>query len=408
LHKIPTILFVSEKFPWPLDDGGQIRTFQILKMLASEFEVILIALAPSSPNDEIAVRDLGIQIVTFRRPKREWMIPWRIIQALFTKRPYPLPKNFSRRILKEIERRIDSGNISALHFNHLDAAQYVDWLEALDPRIKVVFDTHNVLTLLYERLFNSESNLLRKAYCWFQWRKMCHYEKAIMRKFDKVIVCSEVERDLVKLWGVKNCLVVPNGVDINYFTPGVANMRPQARPAHLVFTGAMDYLPNAEGVRWFLRSVFPELDRRLSSYKLTVVGKNPPADLLAYGEPGKVEFTGRVDDVRPYARSADVFIVPLRIGGGTRLKILEALAMELPVVSTRVGGEGLDLQDEIHLKLVDNASEMAEVIVELCDQRERARAMAQNGCEEIRKKYTWDVVAGSLSEFYYADCAQLS
>jgi glycosyltransferase involved in cell wall biosynthesis len=351
LNKTPTIVFVSEKFPWPLDDGGQIRTFQMLKVLASKFSVVLIALAPPCPNDQSPICDLGVQVVTIPRRNLRWAIPWRIMQALFTKRPYPLPKNFSRGILEEIVRRIESGNVRALHFNHLDAAQYVDWLVRLDPQVKVVFDTHNVLTLLYARLMNQERKLLRKAYFWVQWRRMRVYEEEVMRKSDCVIVCSEVERDLIKLWGVQNCLVVPNGVDTEFFRPEVATAQPQEGVANLVFTGALDYLPNAEGVRWFLRSVVPELRHCLPSYKVTIVGKNPPPDLLAYGEPGKVEFTGRVDDVRRYTRSADVL-------------------------------------------------EMAEVIGRLCVERDDAREMARRGDEQIRKKYNWHGVTVTLCNYY--------
>src|SRR5262249_12242507 len=146
-------------------------------------------------------------------------------------------------------------------------------------------------------------------------------------------------------WGVKNCVVVPNGVDTQFFAPQRALPGKEGQPVQLVFTGAMDYLPNADGMRWFLRSVLPELDHRLPRYKLTIVGKNPPADLRVWERPGKIEFTGRVEDVRQYTRSADMFVVPLQVGGGTRLKILEALAMQIPVVSTRIGAEGLDLQD---------------------------------------------------------------
>jgi polysaccharide biosynthesis protein PslH len=402
VHKHPTILFISEKFPWPLDDGGQIRTFQMLKALASESRVILIALAPASVQNEEAVRDLGIEVVTFPSAKRKWKIPWQLLQALFTRRPYPLPKNFSRPILSEIRRRIETENIRELYFNHLDAAQYIEWLEGVQPPVRAVCDTHNVLSVFYERMFTSERNLFRKAYCWLQWRKMERYEKAILRKCDRVIVCSEVERQLVENWGLTSCTVVPNGVDVNFFTSSAPSASAQylGAAAHLVFTGAMDYYPNSEGVRWFLESVAPELARRLANYRVTIVGKNPPSDLLVYQDPGKVEFTGFVEDVRPYTRSADIFIVPLRVAGGTRLKILEALAMRVPVVSTSVGAEGLDLENRTHLRLADTPAEMVEAIAQLLSDRERANEMAEAGCRKVRKEYSWDKVAAPLAAYY--------
>ena len=400
MNQNPTILFVSEKFPWPLDDGGQIRTFHILKTLSTRFSVVLVALSPSSAEHEEPIRNLGVKIVTFQRRYRRWLTPWRILQTLFSKRPYPLPKNFAGEILEEIRRQINSGDLQALHLNHLDAAQYVNWIDTVGSRVKVVFDTHNVLTSLYAHLVNSERKLLRKAYCWVQWRKMRVYEEATMRKADCVVVCSEVERRLLQKWGVRKCLVIPNGVDTEFFTPQPFDAQRNGRPAHLVFTGAMDYLPNAHGIRWFLHSVLPELDRRLLNYKLTIVGKSPPVDLLSWERPGRIEFTGRVDDVRPYTRSADVFVVPLQIGGGTRLKILEALAMEVPVVSTRIGAEGLDLRDCVHLRLADDVSTMAQAIAELCAQPNVAQEMARRGREHVLERYDWEAVTYPLCGYY--------
>lgn len=394
------ILFVTEKFPWPVDDGGQIRTYQVLKNLSLHFPVTLVSLAPLSSNYEPPIRDLGVEVVTCPRHRPTWLTPWFLAQTLFTKRPYPLPKNFSFKILHEIRGRVSMGVIQALHLNHLDVAQYIDWLGGRERRIRVVFDTHNLLTALYNRIVKVEGNLFRKTYAWIQWRKMRVYEQATMRKTDCTVVCSDLEREVLQEWGIKNPLVVPNGVDTQFFTPSRLLPRKKGQPVRLVFTGAMDYLPNADGVRWFLRSVLPELDQRLPRYKLTIVGKNPPADLRAWECPEKIEFTGRVEDVRQYTRSADVFVVPLQVGGGTRLKILEALAMQIPVVSTRIGAEGLDLQDGIHFRLADSVSTMARAIAELGAQPEYAQKLARQGREKVLERYDWNAVTLPLCHYY--------
>ncbi len=396
---VKTVLFVTEKFPWPLDDGGQIRTYQILKNLSAQFSIILITLDPSCPEYEEPIRNLGVEVITVPRYRPRWMLPWHILRSLVTKRPYPLPKNFSPNILKEIRRQLSTGEVQALHLNHLDAAQYIDWLDDFRSQVKVVLDTHNLLTSLYARFVATERNYFRKAYIWTQWRKMRFYEKATTQKADCVVVCSENEREILHSWGLKTGLVVPNGVDTQFYTPEPVS-RVDGKPVQLVFTGAMDYLPNADGIRWFLRSVLPKLDGLAVHYKLTVVGKNPSADLRAWETPGKVEFTGRVDDVRPYTRSADVFVVPLHIGGGTRLKILEALAMKVPVVSTRVGAEGLDLRDGIHLRVVDDASTMAQTIAELCALPDRGQEMARRGREYVSRNYDWAAVTAPLCRSY--------
>ena len=394
-----SILFVTDKFPWPLDDGGQIRTYHVLKSLAAQFRVVLLSITPPSPDYEWPIRSLGVDVISFRRSQPPWLLLFYVVKALFTSRPYPLPKNFSREIMREVRRQIDAGNVHALHFNHLDAAQYLDWLGETISRVEIVFDTHNVMSSFYERLVRSEANPFRRVYCWIQWRKMRVYEKSVMRKAGCVVVCSDVERHLLDGWGLRKCLVAPNGVDTDFFTPDQFT-RPHQQFPELVFIGALDYFPNAEGVRWFIRSVLPVLDRHLRSYRLTVAGKNPPGDLIAEQEAGRVEFTGHVDDVRPYIRSADVFVVPLRIGSGTRLKILEALAMGIPVVSTRLGAEGLELQDKTHLRIADNAAEMAAAVVEMCSRPELARQMAERGRAQVVKKYAWSNVTATLTEHY--------
>lgn len=394
------ILFVTEKFPWPLDDGGQIRTYHVLKSLSSQFSVTLVSLAPALPEYEEPIHNLGVELITFPRRRPPWKLFWYAVQALFTKRPYPLPKNFSSEILTEIRRRIHTGKVQAVHFNHLDAAQYIDWLTRMDVPVRVVFDTHNLLTALYGRLVETEKNLCRKAYFWVQWRKMCDYEQATMHKTDCVVVCSEVEQQVLQEWRVKKCLVVPNGVDTQFFTLQPPLLRKEGQPIQLVFTGAMDYLPNADGIRWFLGSVLPELDRRLPRYKLTIVGKNPPADLRNWECSGKIEFTGRVEDVRQYTCLADVFVVPLWIGGGTRLKILEALAMQIPVVSTRIGAEGLNLQDGVHLRLADDVSTMVQAIIELSTQPDHAQKIARRGREYVLEQYDWNAVTLPLFRYY--------
>ena len=395
-----SIVFVTDKFPWPLDDGGQIRTYQILKSLSAHFRVILVALSPPFPNCEEPIRNLGVEIVNFSRNRPSWTMLFYIVSALFTRRPYPLPKNFSPEILGEIRRRMHVGDVHALHLNHLDAAQYIEWLDGASSQVKIVFDTHNLLTSFYAQLVRSERNVLRRGYSWIQWRKMRSYEQTIMRKTDCVVVCSEPERQMLRDWGVKTGFVVPNGVDTQFFTPTPSRLRLDGQPLHMVFTGAMDYLPNADGIRWFLRSVLPKLDDVAIAYKLTVVGKNPPADLRAWETPGKIEFTGRVEDVRPYTRYADVFVVPLQVGGGTRLKILESLAMQVPVVSTRLGAAGLDLKDGIHLRLADDAATMVHAITELCALPDRAQEMARRGRQKVLESYDWAAVTLPLCQYY--------
>jgi glycosyltransferase involved in cell wall biosynthesis len=400
------VLYVTEKFPWPVDDGGQIRAYQILKGMTAEFEVTLIGLRPPRPEHEEPIRKLGVEVVTFPRGTRsKAAVGWYAAQALFTHRPYPLNKNFSSAMLAEIRRRIQDG-VELVHLNQIDSAQYIDYLGDLRGSFRSLFETQNVLTTMYERFYETAEGALRRTYTKQQWHKMARYEPEVMRRFDRVAVCSEVERELCGTWGVDNVAVVENGVDTELFAP-IPNKAPlpvHASPADakptLVFTGAMNYLPNREGFEWFLDEVVPLLERRLPAFRLLVVGKHPPEHLLARAKPGSLEFTGYVDDVRDPMREGDVSIVPLRIGSGTRIKILEAMALGLPVVSTSVGAEGLAVTHGEDILLADDPEGLATAIAELCGSPERRDALAAAGRALVLRRYDWKAVTAPLIDFY--------
>jgi glycosyltransferase involved in cell wall biosynthesis len=408
------ILFVSEKFPWPVDDGGQIRTYNVLRTLASAFPVTLVALEPPSPAHEQPIRDLGVEVKTFRKLRPRWATPWYAAQSVFTRAPYPLRKNSSRAMLAEIRRELSTGRIGALHMNQIDAVQYVEPLglaksSTLSARgretndgVRTVFDTLNVLTTMYERFADAARDPLRKTFCTLQWRKMSRYERAIMRAVDRVLVCSEIEKDLLRVWGVELAMLVPNGVDTSYFSFEERPSRAPGAPPTIVFSGGMDYLPNQDGVRWFIESVLPEVKQLLPRVKLVVVGKNPPPSLTALAKPGEIEVTGRVDDVRPYVRGSDALVVPLRIGGGTRLKILEALSMGVPIVSTTVGAEGILVTHGKDILIADDPPAMARAIASVCDDPARASDLVRNGRDLVRSRYDWPSVTRELVEYYAA------
>jgi glycosyltransferase involved in cell wall biosynthesis len=249
------------------------------------------------------------------------------------------------------------------------------------------------LTGLYRRLESESRNPLTRAYVHLQWRKMAAMEPCILRLAQRVFVCSEPERAQLRVWGIDRARVVPNGVDLEC-------NQPQARPTdgrqRLVFCGGMDYLPNQDGVRWFLDSIWPELVRTQPDLELLIVGKNPPRDLTERAEAMvrssvgfAVRFTGRVEDVRPLVSSADLSIVPLRIGGGTRLKILESLALGRAVVSTSTGAEGLQLEAGAEIAIADEPQAFATLIRELLADPARRERMAQAGRARVLAQYGW-------------------
>ena len=396
------ILFVTEKFPHPKDDGGQIRSHAVLAALASAFPVTLLSHAAPSAADEEAVRALGVEVETCGAKRPAVAVPWYAAQALFTREPYPMRKNFSAAILAAIRSRIARGEVRALHLNHLDAAQYVEHLGGHRPRVRTVFDTHNLLARMYERFASTPGNPLRRAYATIQWWRMARYEPAILRAVDRVLVCSDLERDLVRTAGARDAMVVPNGVDVRDFPGRARKARSPSEPPTILFTGGLAYPPNAEGVRWFVTEVLPELRKILPRFRFLVIGKGASPSLLALAVPGEVEFAGWVEDVRPRLLEADVSVAPLRVGGGTRIKILEAMAAGVPVVATRVAAEGIEAVDGTSIVLADEPSDMARAIAVLAGDPSRARTIADAGAALVAERYDWPKVLAPLVEAYRA------
>lgn len=393
------ILFVTEKFPHPVDDGGQIRTTNVLSRLAAEFPVTLLSLDAPSQADREAVERLGVEVRTCGPRRGRWTVPWFAAQALFTRDPYPMRKNFSRALLQEIRRRVREGGVRAIHWNHLDAAQYEAHLGEDRERVRTVFDTHNLLTRMYERFAHTGLDPIRRLYATIQWWRMSRFEPEVLRRVDQVLVCSDLERELVHAWGVDGARVVPNGVDVARFAALRREPAPDGVPT-IVFTGAFSYAPNAEGARWLLDELRPRLLSLLPRARIVLVGKGAPRSLLARARPDEVVFTGWVEDVRPWLARADACVVPIRVGGGTRIKILEAMAAGVPVVSTRIGAEGIAARDGESILLADDPDGIARALADLAASPSRARAIAAAARALVAERYDWAKVVGALVEWY--------
>jgi polysaccharide biosynthesis protein PslH len=258
------------------------------------------------------------------------------------------------------------------------------------PCRSVLFE-HNVEAAIWRRHVDVAKGPLRRALLYLEWRKVRRFEQAACRRFDHVIAVSAEDRDaIVSEYGVA-ASDVPTGVDTDFFTQSGDVPR---RPRHLVFTGSMDWLPNIDGMKFFVEQVLPRIRSSFPDVTLAIVGRDPVAEVreLAEADPG-ITVTGRVDDVRPAMEEGAVFVVPLRVGGGTRLKIYEALAMECPVISTSVGAEGLPLENGREILLADDPDAFAAAVVRVLTEPELATSLARRGAEVVRARFGWDRAA---------------
>jgi glycosyltransferase involved in cell wall biosynthesis len=287
---------------------------------------------------------------------------------------------------KEVARRLREGTVDLCVADFLAAVPNVPAGEA----VPTVLFAHNVEHVIWQRLGQVEPSRLRRALLAMEWRKMRRYEARACNRVGLTLAVSDVDRGiLAALAPGARIEAIPTGVDTAYFAP---NGEREA-PAALVFTGSMDWYPNEDAMRHFMTSILPRIRVQVPDVSVTVVGRNPgPALRDAAGRAG-VSVTGTVDDVRPYVAEAAVYVVPLRVGGGTRLKIYEALAMGKAVVSTSVGAEGLPLVPGEHFLQADEPATFADAVVSLIRNPPRRRSLGGAGRRLVEERYAWSQVA---------------
>ncbi len=393
------ILWVKVGGLWPLDSGGRLRSFNILSELSHRHRVsVLTTHAPAEDGDELA-RHLPdcerVVSIPYAAPKwRDPRFPLVLLRSWCSRMPVDVWKHRVPALRREAERLLASGEIDLCVADFVFAAPNVP----LDGPVPVLFFAHNVEYLILRRLAGMQEQVLRRALLGIEWRKMRRYESRVCRQARLTIAVSPEDRSLLQADAPGAAVRdVSTGVDTGYFR---SNGTPE-RPQELVFTGSMDWHPNEDAIRHFISEILPVVRREVPAVTLTVVGRNPSAELQRTAAEAGVRVTGRVEDVRPYIDAAAVYVVPLRIGGGTRLKVFEALSMGKAVVSTGVGVEGLPLAPGDHYLRADDPAAFASAVVALLRDPARRRALGQAGQRLTQERYAWHQVAhefGSLCE----------
>jgi polysaccharide biosynthesis protein PslH len=316
-----------------------------------------------------------------------------LAQNLLSPLPYAISKYRSQKMIDEIRKCDESKQFDCVIADFLNVTINV-------PRTlktaKVLFQ-HNVEAMIWKRHFMVQSHPLKKVYLWGQWKKMYSYEKRTCQWYDWVVAVSEDDRQIMKNeYDIEGVSDVATGVDIDYFRPE-GQTTPEA--FNMVFTGSMDWLPNEDAIKYFTEQIFPIIKRSCPQATLTVVGRNPYASLIELSKKdSSITVTGRVDDVRPYMERASAYVVPLRIGGGTRLKIYEAMAMQMPVISTTVGAEGLPVKDNEEILLADTPEEFATKVLSVLNDKNFSETLGLRAAETVRTRFGWSRVADQFEE----------
>ena len=400
------ILFLTPQSPYPPRQGAALRNYHLLRHCSSKHEVHLLTCLPprSEARHELELSNICSRVEGFRQPERP--LRSRLISSLTATKPdmaLRLEQEGSHSVLR---RMLAEENYDLVQVEGLEMAPYgFKILGAAGDRPPVVFDAHNAEYLLQKRAAVMDARNLDRwhaaGYSLLQWRKLYHYERAFCRAVDGIISVSEPDRQALSSLAQQTPIVsVPNGIELSRYEPGPLTA---TSPPLLVFTGKMDYRPNVDAMLWFGLKVFPRIRRQLD-VRLQIVGMDPHPRLDRLRTNTDVELTGAVEDVVPYIRGASVYLTPMRVGGGTRFKILEALACAKPVVSTSLGVEGIPLGDGEHLMIADDAQSFADAVLSLLrDQEaggEHSRALGRAGRSFVEEHFTWDRILPQLDAFH--------
>ena len=312
---------------------------------------------------------------------------------LFSPLPFIAQKYDASLMREKIREIIQREHIDLVHVDLLPLTAYINEFENL-PKILV---NHNVESIRLYRWFRTEPNPLKKAYLGIQWLKLRTFEHSAMNKFDGCVVVSEVDKELLQKMGVTSKLfVVPNGTDTKFFRPNNGEVVENS----VLWIGHMDVHTNKDAVLYFWKEIYPILQRKYPEVKMTFVGTAPPKEISAAArKDGNVRVTGFVDDIRPYIDGAAVMVVPIRIGSGTRLKILDAMAMGKAIVSTSVGCEGLNVNDGKDILIADDPEDFAGKTIDLLKNSDKRITLEKNAIE-LAKTYDWDLITQRQESVY--------
>jgi len=390
------ILWVKAGGLVPPDTGGKIRSYHILRELARDHSITFFSFYGAHANDSHSQLEQTFErviTISLNLPEpKSFRELCNYGLRLLTLEPYNISKYCRPNVRRALRRLLEQERFDAMVCDFVIAAGSVPWDL---PTPKILF-THNVESVIWKRHCQVARNPLWKALSWREWRTMQAAERKYLQQADHVLTVSEDDRrSFARLVDAAKLSVVPTGADTEFFTP---TKEPET-PNSLVFTGSMDWLPNEDGVIYFMNEILPFIRQGVPEVSLTIVGRNPSQRLrdLAAGI-ANVHLTGWVEDIRPFLSQAAVCVVPLRIGGGTRLKIFEAMSMEKAIVSTTIGAEGLPVRPEEHLLIADEPAEFAKSTLALLRDVERRRSMGISARELVVRNYSWRMVAKQFAD----------
>ncbi|MDE2433090.1 MAG: glycosyltransferase [Burkholderiales bacterium] len=392
------ILVMTTKSPYPLFEGRALRTYNLIKQAAEHHEIHLLSFVQTQEDLEGIEHMRQICSVVeyeklyFDESRRDILKD--AVAELFSRAPLPVVKYRTAAMREKLRRLIVENRYDLIHLDMLHLAEYVE----ICGDIPIVLVEHNVEHVILDRRAANESRWWARRYLRYQAAKLKAYESRACARVGHVVSVSELDaQQLRALASSATITAVPNGVDTDYFK---AEGRAKRR-SNLVFVGGFTWFPNLDAIGYFCDEILPRLLALVPDLSLTVIGKHPDAPAVQrIAQHAQVELVGQVDDIRPYVDEAQAYVVPLRIGGGTRLKILDAFAMSQTIISTSVGCEGLAVAHDQSIVIADTPDDFAQAVAKVLRDRHFAERVGRQGRQLVESQYDWRAVAKTLLKVY--------
>jgi glycosyltransferase involved in cell wall biosynthesis len=384
------LLWVNTNFLHPTTKGGQIRTLEMLRQLCRRHEIHYVAVEdPLHPEGPARAKEYCARAYAFQHrfvDKQSPHFALQVARSLFESMPIGISRFHVPALGRFLAALVAKEPFDRAVCDFLHPASYFPNID------RAILFQHNVETMLWRRHAERDTNPLGRWYLRTQADRMYRYERKVCLAAGYVAAVSEQDaRVMRELFGINHVRAIPTGVDVQGLTPPAP---PPDRTIDLVFVGSMDWRPNVDGIQWFVREVLPLIRRQRPECSVAIVGRTPPSSITALGRGHeRIRVTGTVPDIRPFLWSAAVSIVPLRIAGGTRLKIYEAMAARAPVVSTTVGAEGLEVHHPDDIRLADSPEAFAAACLELLGNAELRRCQAARAWDIVASGFSWEHVA---------------
>jgi len=396
------VLYFSPRVCWPIISGAHLRDFYLARQLAGRATLTYVGLDSGKPqtpeSTRLELQELlsGTEILTI--PRDPSYRPANLIRGLIGPTPLNVLNFTSTAVMAELERILHDRSFDAIQIESVHLIAYARRIRQLYPRVRLICDWHNIESEILTRYAEQDSNPLRRFYA----RRTAALSRAMENQFlhlgDAHTVCSEREREiLLQRVPQARIEVVGNGVDVEYFA---ASPTQNEVRRDLVFMGRMDYHANIDAAVFFAKKIWPLVRARRPELRFVVVGAQPTKEVLALRELASVTVTGTVDDVRPFYHSALAAVVPLRVGGGTRLKVLEAMAAGTPVISTTLGAEGLAVTAGKDILVADSPEAIADTVASLQAESPAWQSLVTNARTLVQTQYDWSVIGEVLLRLY--------